>query len=115
MKQSVCIFVDVDDTFVRSCGRARIPIPRVIAHIRALKAQGATLYCWSSGGARYARDSAAECGLTSCFSAFLPKPDVVIDDQPIDRWPHLLQVHPNACEGRKLADYRRCLAAAGAK
>ena len=91
------IFVDVDDTFVRTYGTTRIPIPAAIGHIRALHAQGATLYCWSSGGAEYARTSAAEFGLTDCFTAFLPKPDVLLDDQNIVDWRSLRQVHPNEC------------------
>lgn len=91
------IFVDVDDTFVRTYGTTRIPIPAVIAHIRALHKRGAQLFCWSSGGADYARTSAAEFGLTDCFSAFLPKPDVLLDDQNIADWRTLRQVHPNEC------------------
>ena len=43
------IYVDVDDTFVRSYGTKRIPIPAVIKHIRSLWQQGAELYCCSSG------------------------------------------------------------------
>ena len=48
------MFVDVDETFVRNYSTKRIPIPDVIEHIRLLKAQGAILFCWSSGGAEYA-------------------------------------------------------------
>lgn len=91
------IYVDVDDTFVRSYGTTRIPIPAVISHIRALHEQGAELYCWSSGGADYARASAAEFGLVDCFTAFLPKPDVLLDDQNVADWRRLRQVHPNEC------------------
>ncbi len=94
---ALVIYVDVDDTFVRSYGTKRIPIPTVIGHIRELHAQGATLYCWSSGGADYARASAAEFGLTDCFTAFLPKPDVLLDDQNVADWRRLRQVHPNEC------------------
>ena len=43
------IFVDIDDTMVRSVGVKRIPMPAVIAQVRRLKAEGATLYLWSSG------------------------------------------------------------------
>ncbi len=89
------IYVDVDDTFVRSYGTRRIPIPAVISHIRALHALGGTLYCWSSGGAEYARASAEEFGIADCFQAFLPKPDVLLDDQTIADWRRLHQVHPN--------------------
>jgi hypothetical protein len=44
------IFIDVDDTLVRSVGAKRIPIPAVIARIRQLKQEGDILYLWSSGG-----------------------------------------------------------------
>ena len=92
------IYVDVDDTFVRSYGTTRIPMPAVITTIRQLHAQGEALYCWSSGGADYARASAQEFGIADCFLAFLPKPDVLIDDQKIADWRRLRQVHPNECD-----------------
>jgi hypothetical protein len=57
------IFVDVDDTIVRSFGTKRIPIPQVIEAIRQLHAKGETLYCWSRGGAEYAQASAIEFGI----------------------------------------------------
>ena len=93
MKQVV--YVDVDETLVRNYGRSRIPIPAVIAHVRELFEAGAELYCWSSGGADYARESAREVGLEDCFSAFLPKPHVMIDDQPVSDWRRLVYLHPN--------------------
>lgn len=92
------IYVDVDDTFVRSYGTKRIPIPAVISHIRSLFELSASLYCWSSGGAEYARASAEEFGIADCFQAFLPKPDVLLDDQDIGDWRRLRQVHPNEAE-----------------
>jgi hypothetical protein len=101
------IYVDVDDTFVRSAGTKRIPMPSFIQHIRKLKEQEAILYCWSSGGADYARQSAEEFGVADCFVAFLPKPNVMIDDQSFTEWQYLKSVHPTACEGQTLEDYRR--------
>ncbi len=92
------IYVDVDDTFVRSYGTKRIPIPAVLGHIWSLFELGATLYCWSSGGADYARVSAEEFRIADCFLAFLPKPDVLLDDQNIADWRRLRQVHPNKCD-----------------
>ena len=92
------IYVDVDDTLVRSYGTKRIPMPDVIRHVRSLHRQGDTLYCWSSGGADYARASAEEFGIANCFQAFLPKPDVLLDDQNVSEWRRLRQVHPNECE-----------------
>lgn len=77
--------------------------------MRELHAQGAELYCWSSGGARYARESAAEVGVEACFTAFLPKPDVMLDDQPAAEWRMLLSVHPTECRGRTVAEYRQQL------
>lgn len=43
-------YIDVDDTLVRSAGTKRIPMIEVVRHIKALKAEGWELYCWSSGG-----------------------------------------------------------------
>ncbi len=101
------IYIDVDDTFVRSAGSKRIPVLAVIQHIRELKEQGAILYCWSSGGAEYAQHSAEEFGITDCFVGFLPKPNLLIDDQNISDWRFLKSVHPAECPGHTLDDYRR--------
>jgi predicted HAD superfamily phosphohydrolase YqeG len=101
----VNVFVDVDDTLVRSTGSKRIPIPSVIQHVRDLHAQGAALYCWSAGGAEYAQKTAEELGIAQCFLAFLPKPHVFIDDQAVANWPRSILVHPSNCGGRSVADY----------
>lgn len=74
------VYVDVDDTLVRSVGVKRIPIPAVIRRVRALHQEGAEIYCWSSGGAEYAREVAEHLGISGCFRAFLPKPDLLLDD-----------------------------------
>ncbi len=99
MRQRV-VFIDVDDTLVRSFGTKRIPMPAVIAHVRALKTSGATLYLWSSGGAEYCRGTAIELGLEDCFSGFLPKPDVYIDDQAFDEWRDCRHLHPAQVDNR---------------
>ncbi|MBZ9711820.1 DUF705 domain-containing protein [Deinococcus multiflagellatus] len=104
------VYVDVDETLVRNAGRSRIPIPAAVAHVRELAAQGAELYCWSSGGAAYARASAREVGLEALFTAFLPKPQVLLDDQPVQTWRRLVQVHPLSCAGASVAEYRARLA-----
>ena len=90
------VHVDVDDTLVRSAGTKRIPIPRVIERVRALAAQGATLYLWSTAGAVYAEQTARQLGLTTCFSGFLPKPTLILDDQPISEWRDLHHERPFA-------------------
>ena len=91
---TLIVYVDVDDTFVRSAGTKRIPIKNTLDHVRALKESGATLYCWSSGGADYARESAQEFGVADCFDAYLPKPNVMIDDQTVASWRLCLEIHP---------------------
>jgi hypothetical protein len=108
-ERPLVIYVDIDDTLVRSVGWKRIPIPAAVRHVRDLHAQQAVLYCWSSGGAEYARESAAEVGLADCFVAFLPKPDVPLDDQAIAEWRGLLNVHPAECQGQSVATYRQRL------
>lgn len=94
MNKSV-VYFDVDDTLVRTVGTKRVPIPRVVDRVRSLHADGITLYLWSSGGADYARDTAAELGIASCFAGFLPKPTHIVDDQHIAEWRDLTHVHPN--------------------
>lgn len=93
-------YVDVDDTLVGSVGATRIPMTAVVAYVRALHAAGATLYCWSAGGAEYARRSAHELGFGHAFAGFLPKPHVLLDDQSPAEWPHCLVVHPLASRAR---------------
>ncbi len=80
------VYVDVDDTLVRSVGTKRIPIPAAIQRVRALHAEGAMLYLWSTGGAEYARSSAVELGVERLFVGFLPKPTLIIDDQQVHEW-----------------------------
>ena len=87
-------YVDVDDTLVRSFGPKRIPMTEMVRHVRALSEAGVSLYAWSSGGGDYARESAKELGIDDCFKAFLPKPNVLIDDQDIGTWKRFTVVHP---------------------
>lgn len=80
------VYVDVDDTLVRWVGTKCIPMPGAIARVRTLHEQGATLYLWSTGGADYARSVASELEIAGCFAGFLPKPNLIIDDQSIVDW-----------------------------
>ena len=107
MGRQLCIYVDVDDTLVRSVGEKRIPIPAVVRHVRDLYEQGAELYCWSSGGADYARQSAEELHLQECFLGFLSKPQIMIDDQLVSDWPGFAHVYPSSCHS--LDHYRAIL------
>jgi hypothetical protein len=90
------IYVDVDDTLLRSSGSKRIPMTAMVSLVRALRAAGATLFCWSTAGATYARDAAEELGLRDCFEAFLPKPQILLDDLELSRW-NLTELHPSEC------------------
>lgn len=93
-KESV-IFVDVDDTLIRSFGTKRIPIPSAIRYVREMFNAGHILYCWSRGGADYSREVATELGIADCFVCFLPKPDIVVDDRLEQLLDHCEFVHPN--------------------
>jgi hypothetical protein len=106
------VYVDVDDTLVRTAGAKRIPMAEVVRHVRALFEEGAELYCWSSGGGDYARSVAEELGIARCFRAFLPKPQVMLDDQSFAEWRRLVCVHPMLCGGSgggSVASYRSAL------
>ena len=95
---SKVVYVDVDDTLVRSVGTKRIPMPLAIAQVRRLRASGATLFLWSSGGAEYCRETASELGLSECFSGFLPKPTSYLDDQPMHEWRDCKHFYPAQAE-----------------
>ncbi|HJR74270.1 MAG TPA: hypothetical protein VJ806_11600 [Luteimonas sp.] len=88
------VFVDIDDTLVRSAGSKRIPIPSVVSRVRALKAEGAEVFLWSTGGADYCKATAGELGLADCIAGCLPKPTVYIDDQPVGDWRDCRHVYP---------------------
>jgi hypothetical protein len=102
---ALVVYVDIDDTLVRSFGSKRIPMTDVVEHVRELKRYGVVLYAWSSGGGDYARSSAAELGIEDCFAAFLPKPNVMIDDQPPAEWRRLVCVHPAEARSKTADDY----------
>ena len=71
------IYVDVDDTLVRSYGSRQIPITGVIERLRRLCAEdGVVAYCWSSGGAEYARGVAERLGIMSLFVAFFAQAEL---------------------------------------
>ena len=89
------VYVDVDDTLVRTAGSERIPIVASVERVRTLHAKGATLYLWSSGGADYAKSTAAELGISHCFTGFLAKPTHIVDDQHITQWRDLVHLHPS--------------------
>ncbi len=93
-KQTV-VFVDVDDTLIRSFGTKQIPIPNAIRYVRDMFNAGNVLYCWSRGGAQYSRDVAIKLGISDCFVSFLPKPDVVLDDRLTQLLDHCEFIHPN--------------------
>ena len=98
-------YVDVDDTLVRSFGSKRIPMTQMVRHVRQLSRDGVLLYAWSSGGGDYARDAARELGLEDCFKAFLPKPNVIIDDQAPADWRRLVHVHPAEAPSKTIREY----------
>src|SRR5688572_23996075 len=103
--EDLVAYVDVDDTLVRSVGTKRIPMPAVVAHVRALHAAGVTLFCWSSGGAGYARSTARELGIDALFTAFLPKPHVLLDDQPPEAWPRCVVASPAGLASTTVHDH----------
>jgi FMN phosphatase YigB (HAD superfamily) len=92
------VFIDVDDTLVRSAGTKRIPMSAVVSRVRRLKQEGVILYLWSSGGSEYCRSTAIELGIDDCFVSFLPKPTVYIDDQPVHEWKNCKHLYPSQAE-----------------
>ena len=58
-----------------------------------------------------AQQSAREVAIEGCFVAFLPKPQILIDDQAPAEWRRLVHVYPTDATSQTLADlharYRR--------
>lgn len=104
-RSPLVVYVDVDDTLIRTAGTKRIPVSGVSQHVASLAADGAVLYCWSSGGAEYAKEVAVELGIDRCFAGFLPKPHVMIDDQEVSAWRRTAQVFPGKCSAFSLEKY----------
>jgi hypothetical protein len=101
----VVAYVDIDDTLIRSFGSKRIPMTEMVRQVQELHRDGVQLYAWSSGGGEYARTSAQELGIENCFQAFLPKPNVIIDDQAPAEWRRLIHVPPAAAVSKTAAQY----------
>lgn len=98
------VYVDVDDTLVHHAGPKLVPLPRVLDQVRRLQKRGFALYCWSTGGADYARRIATEIGIADCFVAFLPKPTILIDDQDTSGWLPKA-IHPVSVDDAALDKY----------
>jgi len=75
-----------------------------IRQVRKLCSEGAEMYCWSSGGSDYAKESAKELGIEECFVGFLPKPQVILDDQNFSDWKYLTYLHPNNAGERTITE-----------
>jgi len=99
------VYVDVDGTLVRNCGTRQEPIAEVVEHLRRIHSEGVKLYCWSSGGAAYARECAELAGVEDLFETFLPKPRAMIDDTYVADWPFCVAVHPSWCANKSWEDY----------
>lgn len=104
VSNSPVIYVDIDDTLVRTFGAKQIPMTPTVHGVRRLAAQGATLVAWSAGGADYARSTVEKLGLTDCFTAYLPKPTVMIDDQAPADWRQTVLVRPSEAAEANLAE-----------
>src|SRR5690348_12231988 len=77
--KNVNVFVDVDLTLVDAHQVIR---PGAIKAMQILFDAGCHLFLWSTGGGPYCRQIAERYGIGGLFEAFLPKPDIYIDDMP---------------------------------
>lgn len=110
--QRLVVYVDVDDTLLRSAGTKTMPIPRVVEHVKGLAESGTDLYCWSAAGAEYARSTAHTLGIEHCFAGFLPKPNIAIDDQEMSAWKRFAVVHPLNAASKTVDEYWKLIDAA---
>jgi hypothetical protein len=83
-------YIDVDDTLIDHHNQ---PKQHVVDFCHYARERGAVLYLWSQGGAGYCREIADKLGLIYLFTAFLSKPDVVVDDLEI-KATFVTHIHP---------------------
>ena len=88
------IFIDIDDTLVRTYGLKRIPIGKTIQAIFRFHKEGSEIYLWSNGGSDYCKKTAKELGIDKCITGFLPKPTLYIDDMPTSDWKFCQHIYP---------------------
>lgn len=86
MMNNKIVYIDIDDTLIRSFGSKQIPITHSISHLKKLFNNGFEIYLWSSGGEEYCKNVAKNLGIYEYIKSFLPKPNVYIDDQKFDEW-----------------------------
>ena len=77
--KNVNVYVDVDLTVVDHVGQL---LPQAVEGLLTLREAGCRLFLWSTCGADYCRQIAERYEMTPLFDAFLPKPDIYIDDMP---------------------------------
>lgn len=77
--KNVNVFVDVDLTLVDERGRM---VAGADEAMRTLHDAGCHLFLWSTGGRDYCEAVARRLDIHGLFDAFLPKPDLFIDDMP---------------------------------
>jgi phosphoserine phosphatase len=108
-EKRLVVYIDVDDTLVRSAGTKTMPMPSMVEHTKLLADAGAELCCWSTAGGVYARNAAKRLGIDQCFAGFLPKPNVMIDDQDLGMWKRFKVVHPLNASGTSVDEYLKLI------
>lgn len=77
--KNVNVYVDVDLTLIDHRG---VMLPNAVAGVISLHAAGCHLFLWSTGGSDYCKSIAERLQIAHLFEAFLPKPDIYVDDMP---------------------------------
>ena len=80
------VYVNVDDTLIRTSGSKRIPVSGVVESV------------------------AVGLGIAELFAGFLPKPQVLVDDRALAQWNRLIEIHPSECGQWNAEDYQRAVA-----
>jgi hypothetical protein len=80
------VYVDVDDTLIRTSGSKRIPVSGVVESV------------------------AVGLGIAELFAGILPKPKVSVDDRALAQWNRLIEIHPSECGQWNAEDYQRAVA-----
>lgn len=80
------VYVDVDNTLMGTHEGKEVPLRGTIKMLKQLHEKGFELYCWSQCGKEYAKFVCDWLGISDLFQAFLPKPNMIIDDHEWSEW-----------------------------
>ena len=74
------VYIDVDNTLINDKDEL---FPGVVEKLACWKVRYTSVVCWSHSGAEHAKRVCKKHKIDKFFTAFMDKPDVIVDDDPL--------------------------------